>query len=281
MKKIRGIICKRKGVFVFLIFIFLLFLSIFIFLFCPRSYNSFFRKAGLKEVEEIEIFLSYNGRDSHESVISDKYCCSYLINDKESIERIQKVFKSVSMKPQYTDGTLSDGLAWHVRISGQEDYILVMHSSLQQGRKTGLFSYLIDEKHHSIERYKDIFPGEYKISEEDNEKIIQVLFEAIKDNIKDMTIQDAIRLSEENAEWRKFMYYYMSLGDMDAINQVYIPILNSDMKIEILYYKIIRDTEYVEPIEKAVLYDSQGNEYEYFSEEAREVLRREAENDNK
>lgn len=274
MKKIIEVIYKRKLTVIFLLFI----LSIFIFLLYPRSYKSFFRKAELKETEELRISFHYNARDEHEAMISDKYCCDYLINDKKTIERVQQVFESVSLKPKYTEGSPSVGLLWGVMISGQgEDYILSMHSSIRRGGKKGLDASLLDKKRHFNAEDKDIFPGWYEISREDNEKIIQVLFEAIKDNIKDMTIQDAVRLSEENAQWRDFMYYYMSWGDRTDINQLYIPILNTDMKIEVWHERIGTDTEYIEPIRKAVLYDKDGKEYEYFSEEAREVLRKEAE----
>lgn len=272
MKTIIKIIVNRNKLVFFVLFLFI----VYIFLVHPRSYSNFFRKAELKEAKELEIYFGYNGRDEHEAMITDKYCCHYRINDEETIERIQKVFQSISMKPRYKEVSGKGGLIWNIKISGQgENYILNMSGGSSGRKKFFISSGLLDKKIRCVAKDKSIFPNEYEISEEDNEKIIQVLFEAINDNIKDMTIQDAVRLSEENAERREFMYYYMLWGDRTDTNQVYIPILNTDMKIEICYDKIIQEPEYIEPIEKAVLHDKKGNEYEYFSEEARELLRRE------
>ena len=273
MTTIVKIIMKRKKLAFFILFL----LIVFFLLFHPRSYHSFFRKAELKEAEELEIYFGYNGRDEHEAMISDKYCCYYRINDKETIERVQQVFQSISIKPRYKEPPGNGGLIWSIKISGQgENYILNMHGGSLGRKKCSMSSVLLDKKVRCVAEDKSIFPGWYEISEEDNEKIIQTLFEAIKDNIKDMTVQEAIRLSKENAEWREFMYYYMLWGDRTDTNQAYIPILNTDMKIEIWFERIITEPEYIEPIKKAVLHDKEGNKYEYFSEEARELLRREA-----
>lgn len=270
MKKIAEMICKRKGLFIFLLII----LTIFMFLFCPRRYKTLLRQAELKEVEELEVYFGYIGRDKHESIITDKYLSYYLITDKETIKHVQEVFQSISLKPRYRERRLA-GLYWNVNLSGQGDYILSVSGGLLEGNYGyDLDNSLMDKKTHASGD-KKLLLSDYEISEEDNEKIIKVLFEAINENIKDMTIQDAIRLSEENAEWRKFMYYFMTWGERSDTNQLYIPIANTDMKIEICYQRIITEPEYIEPIEKAVLHDKEGNEYEYFSEEAREILRRE------
>lgn len=89
-----------------------------------------------------------------------------------------------------------------------------------------------------------------------------------------LAIQDALRLSEENAPWKEFMYYYAREGDLTSTNQVFLPIKDTGMQLEIWYERIHTDPEYIEPIEKAVLYDAEGNEYEFFSEEARDILRK-------
>ena len=257
---------------------FCLVVGVLVFLFFPRNYNSFFQKAKLKEAEGIEITFRYDGRDEHEDVIAGKYKNRYWIDNEQTIENIQEVLRSISMKPRYwgSDANIR-GLIWDIRIEGQGDYSLNIYNYFRGDGNMVIIVSLGTKKMRTVVDDNTIFPGHYEISEEDNEKIIQALFQALKDNIKDMTAEDALRLSEKNAEWREFMFYYSIDADIYGSNTVYIPIQDTNMQIKINYDRIITEPEYIEPIKEAVLYDEDGNEYEYFSEEGREILRKVAE----
>ena len=255
-----------------------IFLGIYIIVICPKSYNSFSRKAKLDEVDEIEISFNYYSGDVHEAVITEEYCNAYLINNKETINDIQKVLRSVSMRPKYNyNGTVEEGLCWIIKFVGQDDYDLKLWNCLNQNGEFYIYVDILDKAHNVSADDKYILPNYYKITKEENEKIIQILFQALQDNLKYMTAEEALQFSEENAEWREFKYYYAIKQKIWGKNAVRIPIRNTDMEIEIYYGRSYSDTGYTEPIQSAVIYDGEGKEYEYFSEEGREILRKEVE----
>lgn len=248
-----------------------------LFLFWPRKYSCFLKKAEIQEVEQLLIWFRYDSEDEHsDEILEDKYCSRYLIDDKETIKKVQKVLQSISLRPEYGwDNPNERGLIWHIDSKSQGEYDVSMANLEKREAGTLIYVNILEHKRqYNAQEKNGPLPVNYKISEEDNEKIIQVLFEAIKANIKDLTIQDALRLSEENAPWKEFMYYYAREGDLTSTNQVFLPIKDTGMQLEIWYERIHTDPEYIEPIEKAVLYDAEGNEYEFFSEEARDILRK-------
>jgi len=273
LKKIKKKIYEKK----FMIILCCVFLGIYIAVFFPRSYNGLSRKAELGEVDELEIWFAYRSRDEHETIVTKEYCSRYLINNREAIGDIQEVLSSISMKPKYNYGEINtEGLVWTIRFAGQGDYDLELGSYSNKNGKYYISATILDKVRRSYMDDKHFFPGYYKISEEQNEEIIQILFQALKDNLVYMTAERALQLSEDYAEWSEFMYYYAVEQNIYGKNAVRIPIQNTDMEIEI-YYGMVHDAKagYIEPIERAVLYDKEGNEYEYFSKEGREVLKKE------
>lgn len=268
---------KKMLILVVLAILFGIILCAAIFLFWPRKYNSFLKKAEIQEVDQLLISFMYDREDEHsDEILEDKYCSRYLIDDKETIKKVQKVLQNVSLRPEYGWGNTNDrGLIWQVDSKSQGEYDVSMANLEKREAGTLIYVSILEHKRqYNAQEKNGPLPVQYKISEEDNEKIIQVLFEAIKANIKDLTIQDALRLSEENAPWKEFMYYYAKEGDLTSTNQVFLPIKDTGMQLEIWYERIHTDPEYIEPIEKAILYDAEGNEYEFFSEEARDILRK-------
>ncbi len=268
---------KRKKIIVVTIILFLAIFAVYIiyFFFGKKEYT-FYMKDDAMEIQAIQIYID---EDTNQELDAQ----SLIIYKAEVINNIIEELKKVKMKPSYLSSqTENNKKGFSIILLGKDNQRL---NYIASGGEHNYFVTIGMEENGVIDNgIKDLIYYT-SINKKQGDKLYNLVKQALKDNICEITVFDIEKMSKEKIyDWNQFQQYLftdmkakeITKNGLTSNGTARFQIAEKKGYLEIVYFNgIIADSKatnrYAEVLE-AVIYNEKGEKMDFYSDEISNFL---------
>lgn len=264
---------KKKKIILTVALLIVVLIVFFIYYFFMNKKYTFYIKEDIGEIQAVGL-ICYDG----------EYGNSINIYNKNIVNELLKALDSVKMKPFYSIKNIDNDEGFYINFIGEDNKRISYMASDYGTQYIVELGVLHDGK--GIEEPVWNFIGRMCISKEDGERLYDLVKKDISENMKNITAEELVRLSEEKEEdWRVFQQYIyeredvgkiVSKGELSCDRPERFQIEGKKGYMRVWEYEGIvagkDETKEYQEVLKAVVYNEKGEEMDLYSDEISKFL---------